>query len=221
MMKINKNGFYITFFISIASFCLSFIQCQWVSNIAFSIFGSSLISASICLINYLILRKNMIEEVSRHFYKLANTYKLLVCDIQAHREIVINDFRDEINAFMYCCEKNYDNSRGMFRICKKERLFCETIIELSAEIVDLEFRYKNCIVFLLSDLKNNKNTDNSIEYFKSQVKMSLRTILKKIIKIESAFYGKKDLEFKIERRKRFEDELGSFTNPKRKLCDKS
>lgn len=216
-MKINKVGFFITFTLSIASFCVLFIHYQWISNFAFAILGSGLISAFICLINYFLLRKNMIEEVSRHFYKLANTYNLLVCNIQSQREIVINDFCDEINSFMNCCEKNYDNSRGMFRICKKERFFCETIIKLSEEIVDLEFRYKNCIAFLYSDLKNNNNTDSSIEYFKAQVKMSLRTLLTNIIKIESAFYSKKDLDYKIERRKRFEDELGSFTNPKSRM----
>lgn len=206
-MKINKNGFYITCIISLISLCLTLITYQWISNLAFSIFGSSLISASICLINYLNMREVMVDEVSRHLYTLANTYRLLICNIQTQREIVIHDFCNEVNSFTDYCKRSYDNSRGMFCILKKERIFKNTIIDLSYKIVDLEFCYKDCIAFLYSDLNNNKNTDSSIDYFKNKVTMNLKYILKEIVKIENAFYKGKVLKRKIELRERYKDEF--------------
>lgn len=209
-MKINKIGFCITATISIVSLCLTFIPCHWISNFAFAIFGSGIISAFICLVNYYVMRKNMVNEVSRHLYTLANTYRLLVCNIQSQKEIVINDFCNEINSFFDCCERSYDNSKGMFCISKKEKVFSKTIIELSEKIVDLDSCYKNCIAFLYSDLRNGKNTDSSIDYFEKQVKMSLKYMLKNIVKIENAFYKSETLKYKIFLREKFKYEFGEL-----------
>lgn len=207
-MKENRNGFYITGIVSIVSLGLTFIPCDWFRNFSFAIFGSALISSFICLINYFVMRKNMVNEVSRHLYTLANTYRLLVCNIQSQKEIVINDFCKEMDSFYNCCERSYDSSRGMFCLLKKEKVFYNTIVEISHKMADLDFCYRNCIACLNSDLKNGKNTDKSIEYFEIQVKISLKSILKDIAKIESAFYNNKILKHKIEIREKFKEEFG-------------
>ena len=152
----------------------------------------------------------MVNEVSRHLYTLANTYRLLICNISSQKEIVIDDFCNEINSFIECCKRNYDNSQGMFCISKREKIFRDTIIDLSDRIVDLDSRYKDCIAFLYMDLKNGKNTDDSIEYFNNQVKLSLKRILIDIVKIENAFYSDKILKYKKEIRDRFKNDFGEL-----------
>ena len=207
-MEINKIGFRITTIIFIASLCLTFIPCEWISNFAFAILGSSIISAFICLINYYVIRKNMVNEVSRHLYTLANTYRLLVCNIQSQKEIVINDFCNEIHAFIDCCERSYDTSRGMFRIVKKEKIFEKCIVDLSNKIIYYVDCCQNTVAIIKKDLKNS--VEPNLESFKSQVKPKIGIILKIIAKIENCFYSKKELQHKKEIRLSFKEEFGEI-----------
>lgn len=75
-MKENRNGIIICVAIALISFVLSIIfsmfDCTWFINFSFAAMGSALLSFVICLINYIVLRKKLVEELYNGLYKFNN-----------------------------------------------------------------------------------------------------------------------------------------------------
>lgn len=209
-MKEYKLGFIITVVISVIALRVSFVEIGWLSNFAFAVLGSALITGATCLINYLITRTTMINRISRHLYRLAYSYRMLVCCIRSQKHIVIKQFCKEISELLNCCEETYDISRGMFKISSKERFIEQYIYQLSDEVVQLEDCYKYPVSYIISDLNKDANVEKSMNYFDMQVKSRIKKVLKIIAKIENRFYGKKVLSYKKELRQKFKEEFGEL-----------
>lgn len=75
-MKENRTGTIICIKIAILSLVLSIIfsvfGCNWFTNFSFAIMGSASLSFVICLINYIIFRKKLIEELINGLYVFNN-----------------------------------------------------------------------------------------------------------------------------------------------------
>ena len=73
-MGANKWGFRITIivgFISlIGSVLFNGIDCTWWTNFSFSVFGSSIISGIICLVNHICISKNMMRDILNSIYNI-------------------------------------------------------------------------------------------------------------------------------------------------------
>ena len=75
-MKENRVGACSCLVVAALSLGLSIVftikELNWWSNFSFAIMGSALLSFVICLINYIILRKKLVEELYNGLYKFNN-----------------------------------------------------------------------------------------------------------------------------------------------------
>ena len=75
-MKENRVGVCSCLVVAVLSFVLSIVftvkELSWWSNFCFAIMGSALLSFVICLINYITLRKKLVEELYNGLYKFNN-----------------------------------------------------------------------------------------------------------------------------------------------------
>lgn len=68
-MKSNKWGIRVTFYISIIALLGAiFLKCWW-QNLCFAILGSSVLSFTICVINYLTLRRDLVMTIVTDVYR--------------------------------------------------------------------------------------------------------------------------------------------------------
>ena len=170
--------------LAIISLCFTFTCCAWLTNFAFAIFGSSVISGVISLVNYFTMRRKVFVEISEHYYTLAYTYRQVI--------------------------HNVAPLKSMFNLTKKEKEFKKLVISLSDKIVYLADQYRYEIAGIKSDLDKGKNTDDSVEAFDKKVKNPIRNILKDIACIEEIVFSKKELKFKRGLREKFKEEFGDL-----------
>jgi hypothetical protein len=75
-MKENRAGACSCLVVAVLSLGLSIVftvkELKWWSNFCFAIMGSALLSFVICLINYITLRKKLVEELYNGLYKFNN-----------------------------------------------------------------------------------------------------------------------------------------------------
>lgn len=72
-MKTNKWGIRISLIITILSLLGAIFFKSWWQNLSFAILGSAFLSFTICIVNFLTLRKELVDEIVIDTYKI-NTF---------------------------------------------------------------------------------------------------------------------------------------------------
>lgn len=69
-MKVNKWGIRISLIITILSLFGAIFLKDWWQNLSFAILGSAFLSFTICIVNFITLRKQLVDEIVIDAYKI-------------------------------------------------------------------------------------------------------------------------------------------------------
>jgi len=179
-MKENKIGIISCGTISIASLILSIVfstlDCKWSMNFCFAIMGSAFLSFTICFINYMVLRKKMIEDLVNDIYKFNNDSFSQFGYANSNLELdnlslVIGVACSHLNHLIFLA---YNIKTGLFKIEKKKRKMLDQIINNLEN--DIQFNFNNIGQYIL---KRPKKAEQKKEY--------LNKIIKKLLDDQKAY----------------------------------
>ena len=166
IMKENRIGIISTGIISIITFFTSIIfslfDKDWCMNFSFALMGSAILSFVICLVNYLIIRKRMIEDLVNGIYKYNNETMAQLYTLSKKIEIenlslVIGIACSHLNNLIYLA---YNIKIGLFKSEKKKIKIVDDIInDLEVKI---QFKFNSIGQYLL---KRPKKSERFKDYF--------------------------------------------------------
>lgn len=176
-MKENRIGIVITGIIAIITFITSIIfsilEKNWCSNFSFALMGSAILSFVICLINYFVIRKNMIEDLVNGIYRYNNETMAQLYTLSKHLEVenlsvVIGTACSHLNNLIFLA---YNIKIGLFRLEKNKRKIVDKIInDLEGNI---QFKFNSIGRYLL---RRPKKSEKLKQYFYDMIYKLLENI---------------------------------------------
>ncbi len=143
----------ITFFISII---FSLLKENWCTNFSFALMGSAILSFVVCLINYFIIRKKMIQDLVNGLYKynnetMAQLYTLSKRIKVENLSLVIGIACSHLNNLIFLA---YNIKIGLFKNEKKKREIINKIIYELEE--NIQFKFNSIGKYLLKRPKKSE-----------------------------------------------------------------
>lgn len=179
-MKENKIGILSCGSISIVTLILSItfslIGCNWSMNFCFAIMGSAFLSFIICLINYMVLRKKMIEDLVNDIYKFNNdsfaqfSYANNKSELD-NLSLVVGIACSHLNHLIFLA---YNIKTGLFKFEKRKKEILDKIIN-NLEI-EIQFKFNNIGQYIL---KRPKKAE--------QRKIYLNKIIRKLLDDQTSY----------------------------------
>lgn len=176
-MKENRIGIVITGIIAIITFITSIIfsilEKSWCSNFSFALMGSAILSFVICLINYFVIRKKMIEDLVNGIYRYNNETMAQLYTLSKHLEVenlsvVIGTACSHLNNLIFLA---YNIKIGLFRLEKNKRKIVDKIInDLEGNI---QFKFNSIGRYLL---RRPKKSEKLKQYFYDMIYKLLENI---------------------------------------------
>ena len=202
-MKENRNGFIFTAVLSFVGLIVAIVTCfiscncaNWLQNLGFALFGSAFISAIICLINYLTLRRKMFDEVSKCYDNLIVAASILRYNLPLQKEKSIINYLKEIVKIDDIIHDAYWKSQNLFNISSKEKQCKDIMYELIIKFGEYQ-QYLNGIF----NVKSVEDEIKDVQVFVKKINNNkFDKILQLIKQWDEIIYSKKLLKIKQKNR---------------------
>ncbi|MBR2985234.1 MAG: hypothetical protein IKC58_01360 [Clostridia bacterium] len=142
-MKENRIGTIICAIIAIICLALSIVfgvlhevsgnyLLEWLTNLAFALLGSAGLSLVICLINYLTIRKSLVEQLFNDLYIFNNDINTQICATRKEKSTenlakIIGIASAQLVTLAY---KAYSIKMGLFKIEKTRLILIDQILSI-------------------------------------------------------------------------------------------